>query len=264
MKTDLVVFADYGLDDAAATVSLAAHREKFGKIVIIPIGGNVPVSMAYDNCITLLSHLDLWDVTVVDTREISQPSEYLADIHGKDGMGDVLQRRSAPDGFASVPFSDWIETLTGEEMLLSLGPCTLVKRVLERYPTCSLVFMGGCAKTEPNFGEYEFNQALDAGAFAYCASREHVAITLDTCRVEKLDMRLRDEARFGDSLHDVILKADVRLSITRGEEGCYVWDDVAVCYLLHPERFVIETMVDRQGNALKNARYISQIDYDVD
>ena len=34
---NLIIFADYGLDDAAATVSILTRSERFQKINIIPI-----------------------------------------------------------------------------------------------------------------------------------------------------------------------------------------------------------------------------------
>ena len=88
----LIVFADYGLDDAAATVSLFRREERFDRIDLVPIGGNVPTTVSFGNCMTLLSEFPeiLQKIRVVDTRHLSQPEEYLASIHGGDGMGDLL------------------------------------------------------------------------------------------------------------------------------------------------------------------------------
>ena len=45
--------------------------------------------------------------------------------------------------------------------------------------------------------------------------------------------------------------------LQRGEKGCYVWDDVAAAYLLHPERFTLRQQTDRDGNRIFNAVYVS-------
>ena len=115
--------------------------------------------------------------------------------------------------------------------------------------------MGGVVKTRPNYRGYEFNQGIDARAFNFCVRFDHVAITLDTCRIDKLDMRKFEIS--GDDLRSRILRADVRLSITRGEEGCFVWDDLAACYILFPERFEVKSEADPYGNIINNAYYIS-------
>lgn len=252
----LIIFADYGLDDAAATVSIFERANRFENITIVPIGGNVPAKVAFRNCFTLLSYFpQVWSkVTVVDTTDIPQPSEYLADIHGNDGMGDLFVASDKDVAVPVIAFEEWLPQLTGKETVLSLGPMTMVRPVMERYP-CKLIIMGGRVKEEPNFNGYEFNHCLDTEAFSYCTRLPHAAITLDTCRTEKLDMRKVDIT--GDDIHSMILRADQRLSVTRGEDGCYVWDAVAACYLLFPERFVLQEQTDPYGNRLYNAVYVS-------
>ncbi|MBQ9940380.1 MAG: nucleoside hydrolase [Clostridia bacterium] len=253
---NLIIFADYGLDDAAATVTLFKHHQKFETITIVPIGGNVPCSMSYNNCLTLLSHYKNIQnkLTVVDAQNIPQPSEYLSEIHGKDGMGDFFER-TLPDFHPNVvSFDQWLTNIPRDSVILSLGPMTLVKKVMEIIPL-PLVLMGGCINETPNFKGYEFNHCLDTDAFSFCTAFPHTAITLDTCRVKALDMRQREIT--GDDLHSAILRADCRLSISRKEDGCYVWDDIAAAYLVFPERFSVEKACDLHGNTLYNAKYIS-------
>ncbi|MBO5746876.1 MAG: nucleoside hydrolase [Clostridia bacterium] len=253
----LVIFADYGLDDAAATATIFKNHERFDSITVIPIGGNVPERISYRNCYTILSHYPelLYKVSVVSTENEQQPSRYLADIHGNDGMGDVIDHPSDQPTVSETTFEDWSKTVTGDEIILSLGPLTLVKKHLEKHACKQLVIMGGVVKTEPNYNGYEFNQALDVEAFSYCTRLPHTVITLDTCRTEKLDMRRITVT--GDDLHSRVLKADQVLSVSRKEDGCYVWDDVAACYLLFPERFKVTSVTDPYGNRVNNAEYIS-------
>ncbi len=36
----IIMFCDYGLDDAIATLHIFRHADMFGKIDVVPIGGN--------------------------------------------------------------------------------------------------------------------------------------------------------------------------------------------------------------------------------
>jgi len=254
---DIVIFADYGLDDAAATISIFNHSEKFENITIIPIGGNVPVEVSLRNCYSLLSYFpELWHkIKVVCTSHLEQPNEYLAEIHGLDGMGDLFTHTNEEPQVSKQKFEEWLQDFKGNETVLSLGPMTLVRTLLEKHKVGKFVFMGGLVNEKPNFNGYEFNQALDVEAFNFCVNFPHVAITLDTCRTERLDMRKFTIA--GDDIHSQILRADKRLSISRGEKGCYVWDDVAACYVLYPDRYEIKQETDPFGNTIYNAYYVS-------
>lgn len=254
---NIVIFADYGLDDAAATVSIFNSNEKFESITIVPIGGNVPAEISFRNCYTLLSYYpEIWHkIKVVNTCHIKQPSEYLADIHGKDGMGDLLVHTDKKPDVREQVFEEWIKDFKDGSIVLSLGPMTLVRTLLENHSPRLLVLMGGVINTEPNFNGYEFNQALDADAFNYCVKSPHVAITLDTCRTDMLDM---EKAKIeGDDLHSRIIRAYKKLVLARGEDGCRVWDDVAACYILYPERYEVIKVKDPYGNIISNANYIS-------
>ncbi len=252
----LIVFADYGLDDAAATATVLRRHSRFDAIDIVAIGGNVPAEVSLRNCHTLLSYFPeaLAKITVVDTTAEPQPSEYLADIHGNDGMGDLFDH-TRKCAVKTMTYAQWLPTTDGTELLLSLGPMTMVRPLMERHSTYFPVIMGGRVRTAPNYHGYEFNHGLDRDAFAFCTKVPHAAITLDTVRTPALDMRLREV--LGEDIHSQIVRADQRLSITRGEEGCFLWDDVAAAYLLWPERFRLDEEKDQDGNCIYNAVYIS-------
>lgn len=253
----LIIFADYGLDDAAATATILQRYERFDAIDIVAIGGNVPSDVSLRNCYTLVSYFpEVWGkLTVVDTTEKPQPSEYLAEIHGNDGMGDLFDH-SRKTEVKTMTFDAWLSTTDGTEQLLSLGPMTLVKPLMDKHPGYRPVIMGGRVRTAPNYHGYEFNHGLDKAAFADCTKADHAVITLDTVRTEKLDMRLREVT--GSDIHSRIVRTDQALSITRGEEGCFLWDDVAAAYLLYPERFKLVPEIDQDGNRLFNAVYVSE------
>ena len=45
---------------------------------------------------------------------------------------------------------------------------------------------------------------------------------------------------------------------SNGEEGCFVWDDIAVLYLLYPERFTALKKTDAYGNKINCLFYKSE------
>lgn len=254
----LVLFCDYGLDDAAATADALAHAAEDGyeQVVLVAIGGNVPPAVALENARKLVAHLPACGIPllVVDTTAEEQPFEYLKTIHGDDGMGDLF---SDAVGFRApvAAFSAWLEAFAGDYDLLSLGPMTLVPRLLEKKMARRLVFMGGNIAEEPNFHGYEFNHALDRAAFSYVAKHApHTAVTMDTCRVPALN--IQDNPPAGSGFVAQFVRRAREMTFVSGEKGCYIWDDMAVKALRHPDWFETDEATDRDGNRLRVARYV--------
>ncbi len=253
----LVLFCDYGLDDAAATVDALSHSvaDGYEEVVLVAIGGNVPPTISLRNAIRLVANCDFAyaPVTVVDTTDEEQPFEFLTNVHGGDGMGDLFHDR--PFRANVLPFREWLKEFSDEYYLLSLGPMTLVPRLLKKCPPKKFVFMGGNVAEKPNFQGYEFNHALDKEAFkAAVKACPHVAVTLDTCRNEYLN--IQNEEIEGDDLLSRIISRSRDLTLMSGEEGCYVWDDIAYKYLRHPNWFTLRYREDRDGNELTVAEYV--------
>lgn len=252
----LVMLCDYGLDDAAATVDALAHAaaDGYSAVDLVAVGGNVPSDVALGNAKKLVCALDFPHppVTLVDTRALPQPAEFLKSIHGGDGMGDLFSPSGKAERLQSVPFGAWLETLQGGFDLVSLGPMTLTLPVLEKKPK-RFVFMGGNLHEPPNFRGYEFNHCLNREAFARCVKYPHAAVTMDTCRNELFDA---GKGTFGgDGLLSKIIRRAKELSSALHEAHCYVWDDIAVKYLRHPDWFELFEGTDRDGNILSVARY---------
>ena len=254
----LILCCDYGIDDAAATVDALSHAAADGyeAAVLVAVGGNVPPEVSLCNTKKLAAHLPFPSppLTVVDTAAEKQPFEYLKHIHGQDGMGDLFADST---GFSApiVRFSDWVGNLKGEYDLLSLGPMTLIPRILARGTVRRFVFMGGNIAEVPNFRGYEFNHALDRAAFAeVTAKAEHAAVTMDTCRNPLLNVQNADLA--GDGLMRRIVRRAREMTFVSGEKGCYVWDDIAVKVLRHPDWFAFGKARDRDGNTLTVVKYI--------
>lgn len=252
----LVLFCDYGLDDAAATIDALSHAQSDGyeEVVLVAIGGNVPPTISLRNAIRLVANCDFDypPVTVVDTTAEEQPFEFLASVHGGDGMGDLFQDK--PFRANVLPFEEWLKGFGGEYFLLCLGPMTLVPALLNKYAPKKFVFMGGNIAEEPNFHGYEFNHALDKEAFKQAVKFPHVAVTLDSCRDPFFN--IHDEEIEEDSLMQKIVHRFRDLTLMSGEKECYLWDDIAAKYLRHPNWFTVRYGEDRDGNELTYAKYV--------
>lgn len=252
----LVLFCDYGLDDAAATCDVLAHSigDGYEEVVLVAIGGNVPPTISLRNAIRLVANCEFEyaPVTIVDTTNEEQPFEFLTIVHGGDGMGDLFQDK--PFHANVRPFKEWLKDFSDDYNLLSLGPMTLVPALVKKCAPKKFVFMGGNIAEEPNFQGYEFNHALDRQAFAETVKFPHTAVTLDTCRNPFLD--IQKEKLDEDSILKRIISRARELTLTSGEKGCYLWDDIAVKCLRHPNWFRIRYGEDRDGNELTYAEFI--------
>ena len=252
-KPKIALLCDYGLDDAAATAFILERRYMFDKISILPIGGNMPLSVSMHNAKRVISNFGgpLENVILVDTSPVAQPEENLVEIHGKDGIGDIFSP-VYEDIVSTVKYEEFIESLK-DEIRVSLGPCTVTKDILERSPDHELIIMGGNISEKPNYGDYEFNHGMDPDAFSYCTRYKHTVLTLDSCRNPLCDFSKIEMP--GNSLLEKFARKAVVLSQRREEESCYIYDLIAVQYLFFPERFEKEEKTDSFGNKLSTAFY---------
>ncbi len=251
MKPYLVMMCDYGLDDACATAKILENAEKFSKIDILAVGGNFSPEISIRNLRTLLAVMPHdGRVTIVDTCDEKQNFEHIPHIHGGDGMGDVFEE--AKDNTKEVKFAPWLESYAGCDILLSLGPMTLTEKILEKAKPGEFLFMAGNIAAEPNYNGYEFNEGLNPGSFSRCVLTPHRAVTLDT------GIPAIDENRVNHDMNTVygrLCERCCELSRGRGEENCYIWDDIAVRYLLNPEKFTHEIRTDKNGNKVDVLEY---------
>ena len=255
----LVIFADYGLDDACATAYILQNRAAWEKIDIVPIGGNVAADRALCNAKKLLAAAqadgpDIAGVTLADTTAVPQPSCPLPNVHGGDGMGDFLRMGCLPTE-AVMPYDAWVKTLTGEYTVLSLGPATVPVRALAdapRPPQGDIVIMGGCNRAEPNYRGYEFNDGLDHAAFVRLLAVPHVCATLDTCRDPAFNYIAK---RFSpDRLLGRLMNRSVELAAARHGDRCYIYDYIAALALVHPERFAVVNVPQKDGGVMRELR----------
>ena len=242
----IIMFCDYGLDDAIATLHILRNAGMFGRIDIVPVGGNVPVDIAYPNAHTLLAaaDADINKVRIVDTRGIAQAAADIPDVHGKDGIGDVLSL--APSNAPVIAFDEYKNELAKNgdpsvDCLLSLGPCTVP--VLLGYMPETIVVMGGTTLEPPNQGDYEFNECMDIAAFETLAARATAVATLDSCHDKKFDF---DNMRFDDALADKLLKKYVAMC-KRRNAFVTVYDYVAALFVTDPALFAVHKTMRADG-----------------
>lgn len=232
----IIMFCDYGLDDAIATLHILKNAHMFNHIDIVPIGGNVSVATAFRNAHTLLHHAkaDKTKVRIIDTRAIPQYAADIPDIHGADGIGDIL--KPAMSDVEEVEFSDYKAEIHdtadhARDCVLSVGPCT-VPYILNYVPFCT-VLMGGTVNEQPNYGEYEFNEACDVAAFREFAKYATAVATLDTCHDKNFGF---DTFAMHDPLADSLINKYRDMCNSRGA-FVTVYDYVAALAVTNPEMF---------------------------
>lgn len=251
----LILCCDYGLDDALATCDVLLHAPAEDReVTLVAVGGNVPAAVSLANAKKLVAHFPhpLSPVTIVDTSAEAQPACFLKEIHGEDGMGELFPEAQPPCPVQS--FGEFLRDLSGPYLLLSLGPMTLIPRILARGVCEKFLFMGGNIAEQPNYHGYEFNHALDRAAFSRAVRHPHTAVTMDTCRRPQLN--IQEESIAGEGILFRIARRIRDMTRISGEKGCYVWDDIAVKVLRHPDWFLTEQRTDRDGNLLTVAKYV--------
>lgn len=253
----IVLLCDYGLDDAIATAYILEHSSMFEKIDIMPIGGNMPLKISFNNALRILNNLEYIpdNVRIVDSSIYPQPEEYLDFIHGRDGMGDILPKESnASDKIDVLDFNSWIDTVGSDYLIVCLGPCTIAEKILQHKENLPLLIMGGNIAEKPNHNEYEFNHGMDTKAFSFCVKHSHFIATLDSCHHPLCDFYKIDVT--DNKLSSRFIRRYVELSKERNEKESYIYDFVTVLFLFKPEKFNVIKCTDRDGNKLSMLKYI--------
>lgn len=249
----IVLLCDYGLDDAAATSFILEHYNYFDKIDIIPIAGNMPLDVSFNNAMRILSNLNRIpeNVRIIDSSLFSQPEEHLDYIHGKDGIGDILSQKI--DATIEITdFNTWIKSVSDDYLIVSLGPCTVAEKILQ-YLDLPLLIMGGNIAEIPNYKGYEFNHGMDIPAFTACVKHSHVIATLDSCHSPYCDFyKINVE---DDKLSSRFIRRSIEISREHKEKNAYIYDLITIMYLFKHEEFTVKQCIDKDGNQLSVLYY---------
>lgn len=250
----VALLCDYGMDDAVATLHLLKYADRFERIDILPVSGNFPLSEVMLNAKRILTYVENLsaNIRLVDTSCVPQPFERLTDIHGEDGMGNFLPEEQNYKG-EIIDFCEWLCSVDEDYIIVSLGPCTVTREILRNQRVNSLIFMCGNISEPPNYNGYEFNHGIDPESFAECVKYPHVSVTLDTCHNKYCDFNLINITE--DGWFKKAVTRAVEISNSRLEDACYIYDLVAVIYLLEPEKFTSEFKTDVFGNQINVLKY---------
>lgn len=286
-KGKIILYCDYGMDDAIATAHILSRASDYAKVYIVPISGNQPLKLTFENAFKILGEFEggISNVVVVDTRSLAQPYTALPYIHGNDGVGDFLRAQDVPyqsditsdnaenetvlwsravaplacdsvvvkryvvGGEAAVPvltldaFKAELENNPcDDDVVLSLGPCTVPKYV--GYLPKRTVLMGGCVTETPNFGKYEFNEALDPIAFKDYSARAAAVAAMDVCHDKAFNIRSYSR-RSGNLIDRLIARLNVIYEVRVQQDPCVhfvAYDLVAALYVTDPDMFGVETV----------------------
>lgn len=252
----IALLCDYGLDDAIATLHLFNNADGFEGIDILPVAGNFPLDIAFNNAKRIVYNAEALpkNLRIVNTAEIEQKGENIPHIHGNDGMGDVLPQEYE-EKVPVISYGDWIKEAYKDYVILSLGPCTVTADILSKKGSLPLIMMAGNINEKPNYKSYEFNHGVNPDAFAKCVKHPHKTATLDTCHCDKIDLNVTKIEK--DGLLGKMIARYKEMSNARSDAFCTIYDLVAVVYLLHPERFTAEEKIDKENNKVTVLRYIS-------
>ncbi|MCL2796640.1 MAG: nucleoside hydrolase [Firmicutes bacterium] len=278
MKKQLIIFSDYGLDDACALAYLLEHADRFDGIDVVCIAGNAPAACSLSNAQKLVNS-GQWTVDggqlrgqgseargqgsrarcphraavrLVSTNDFPQNYARLPSIHGEDGMGDLFPK---PETIDAVPYAEWAKSLPESVIILSLGPCTVSLDVVKRLKNLKAsehIVMGGMVKAVPNHLGMEFNQALDPGSFNAQVKFPHVIATLDTCRAPQFNLAVW-RGKSDSLLHRLVNRAN-ELAEARHPDNSYIYDLITALYLIEPQIFEARAVTDPWGNRLRELR----------
>lgn len=165
-STKIIIDTDPGVDDAIA-ILMALACPKLEILGLTSVGGNVSLSWATRNALSLLEYAERTEIPVA--KGASRPRRgkfpYAHYFHGATGLTRRLPKpRTRPVQTSAVDFLyRRLEQYPGQIALVALGPLTNLARLERRHPLslqklASLVVMGGAVNTPGNVTPYaEFN-----------------------------------------------------------------------------------------------------------
>ncbi|MBA2276194.1 MAG: nucleoside hydrolase [Chloroflexia bacterium] len=247
-QVPLLVDVDTGIDDALA-LALATRSPETRILGVTTVAGNVPVELATDNTLRVLSWCGAADIPVFRgaSRPLAAGFQDAAHVHGANGLGGAelpgptrnVEELSAPQAIIQLA-----EAYAGELVVVALGPLTNIAIALNLQPelttkVSSLVVMGGAFDVPGNVtSAAEFNIYADPHAAAHVLAAPWssiVAVGLDVTHQTALSRaswaRIAEDAQGTEGLTRRIL---ARTFTERGMSGLYLHDPLALAVALDP------------------------------
>lgn len=248
MRTQpLMLDVDTGVDDAAAlalAIGLRAHL-----IAISTVAGNVPIDVATDNTLRVLSHLGKEDVPVYRgaCRPLVAPYKNASHVHGENGLGNA---RLAPSkvGEAEMSGPEAIITMArryrGELTLVMVGPLTNLAIALSLRPAITrqiknLVIMGGSYFNPGNvtpFSEFNIYEDPDAAQYVFDAPWDDMtAVGLDVSHQTAMSREMWESIPVNATGAAGLIRSIGEQTFTgRARPGFYLHDPLALAVALDP------------------------------
>lgn len=251
------IFTDPGIDDALALAMITAAHE-IDIIGACGVDGNVPSSTATANLEWLLGFFGAADVPVFQSTLDDPKHKYPAQVHGKDGLGDIqLVKSRTEKSKKRENLSDYLKSRGKNFQILSLGPLTAVADLIQRSPKIQdkisrVVIMGGGIKggNETQFAEFNVYSNPEAADYVFRSRLQKVLLTLDiTERVRLYPDDLGKLKRRGGEKADAVAGMlqfyfDFQEEST-GFYGGYMHDPTAVLAVTDPQVFEFKSATVR-------------------
>ncbi len=262
----ILIDTDPGVDDALA-ILYAMLSPELQIEAITTVCGNVPVTQATQNLLTILDVLDLDEFPAIaqgEAEPLVKPLITAAHVHGDDGLGNVSQLRNTdgsplyPPANTSVLFTSAVDLILemvtrypDELALVALGPLTNVAKAIREDAAKmqrlqKIVVMGGVFEEYGNVTTTaEFNIFVDPHA-AYevfdFGVPIHIAPLDATHQVVLTGERLHAEiGKREDNISNFLKDAtQACMEFYRqhvGFWGFHIHDALPIGMLTHPEHF---------------------------
>ena len=247
----IIFDTDIGIDDAFGVAYAVKHFDVVG---ITTVFGNCTVSQATKNAKLFADRLGL-DIKKV-YRGASKPLlgesiKPATEIHGVDGLGDVLENNFDDQASDAVSFIiDTIRKNPGEITIVAVGPYTNLAIALILAPDIAdkikeVVVMGGAFGTDEikgnvtPFAENNIYSDSHAADLVFNASWNVTVIPLDVTHKIALTRKEIESTRNSDliAISDVYLKFYMDAV---NFDGMIVHDALTISYIKNPELFHCE------------------------
>ncbi len=181
----ILIDTDPGVDDALA-ILFALRSPELHIEAITTVCGNVPVTQATQNLLTILGVLDLDEFPRIaqgEAQPLVKPLVTAAHVHGEDGLGNVSQLRNADGSPRYAQANTDISSESGVDLILemaasypdeliivALGPLTNIAKAIRKdtikmQRLQKIVLMGGAFEEYGNVTTTaEFNIFVDPHA----------------------------------------------------------------------------------------------------
>lgn len=256
-KRPVIICTDPGIDDFIAMLILL-QQKTLDIRSMIALSGNVGLPITVNNTLLAGELCGRPDVPVLSgsAKPLARPARSAANIHGKSGLGQSIERYSSRKPSAQDAAEFIVRTareFPGELEIISLGPLTDVARALQLDPGIApllrqIVVMGG-GVTRGNATKYaEFNIVADpeAADVVFASGAEVVMIGLDATHQCLQPRSQIAEMTSGTELGRMVglMLGDYADMYARVHnlDGVVIHDAICALWLLQPELFQTEQM----------------------